>query len=84
MATEERHQSSAAAYDEQSPLLGDAPRLVDSEQQVQPDPRTDEKPRYRYAWRIFWGVVAVFVLAVFVKAWVDAKDTNVSIHGLRG
>lgn len=31
-----------------------------------------------WLWRAFWAVLAVFVLAVFIKGWTDAKDTNVS------
>lgn len=31
-----------------------------------------------WLWRAFWAVLAIFVLAVFIKGWIDAKDTNVS------
>ncbi|EXF81404.1 hypothetical protein CFIO01_01066 [Colletotrichum fioriniae PJ7] len=29
-----------------------------------------------WLWRAFWAVLAIFVLAVFIKGWIDAKDTN--------
>ncbi|KAJ0161496.1 hypothetical protein CTA2_6124 [Colletotrichum tanaceti] len=29
-----------------------------------------------WLWRAFWAVLVIFFLAVFIKGWVDAKDTN--------
>ncbi|GKT84419.1 mitochondrial carrier protein [Colletotrichum tofieldiae] len=29
-----------------------------------------------WLWRAFWAVLAIFFLAIFIKGWVDAKDTN--------
>jgi hypothetical protein len=76
-----RDQAPSPAHDEQSPLLGDSQRPIDDEEEahaVQSDPPSEDKPRYRYAWRIFWVVVAIFILVIFTKAWIDAKDTDVS------
>lgn len=49
---------------------------------IAPSPDEEEKPKRTtgwWLWRGFWAVLAIFVLAVFIKGWVDAKDTNVSI-----
>ncbi|WDK12663.1 hypothetical protein CGRA01v4_03943 [Colletotrichum graminicola] len=29
-----------------------------------------------WLWRAFWVVLAVFFLTIFIKGWIDAKDTN--------
>ncbi|KAL2881075.1 hypothetical protein SGCOL_003734 [Colletotrichum sp. CLE4] len=29
-----------------------------------------------WLWRAFWAVLAIFVIAVFIKGWIDAEDTN--------
>ncbi|KAF4837645.1 hypothetical protein CGCSCA4_v011834 [Colletotrichum siamense] len=46
---------------------------------IAPSPDEEEKPQRTtgwWLWRGFWAVLAIFVLAVFIKGWVDAKDTN--------
>ncbi|KAI8304097.1 hypothetical protein K4K59_012916 [Colletotrichum sp. SAR11_240] len=46
---------------------------------IAPSPDEEEKPKRTtgwWLWRGFWAVLAIFVLAVFIKGWVDAKDTN--------
>ncbi|KAL0943480.1 mitochondrial carrier protein [Colletotrichum truncatum] len=43
------------------------------------DDNEEEKPQRTtgwWLWRAFWAVLAIVVLAVFIKGWVDAKDTN--------
>ncbi|KAF6811932.1 mitochondrial carrier protein [Colletotrichum musicola] len=54
---------------------------VDPEQVylIAPNPEEEEKPKRTtgwWLWRAFWAVLAILVLAVFIKGWVDAKDTN--------
>jgi hypothetical protein len=60
--------------DERAPLLQPAPGDV-VEPSVEQEPRTWDW----YAWRAFWGVLGIFVLAIFIKGWVDAKDVEVRI-----
>jgi len=56
---------------EQTPLLDDHQSDQDPDQD--PDQKGPEKkPASWYIWRIFWAIVAAFVLAVFIKGWVDA------------
>lgn len=56
---------------------GDRDRDDDSLlEQPEPEPRT----KGWWAWRIFWFILAALVLALFIKGWVDADDTNVRIH----
>ncbi|CAI0644700.1 unnamed protein product [Colletotrichum noveboracense] len=46
---------------------------------IAPSPDEEEKSKRTtgwWLWRGFWAVLAIFVLAVFIKGWVDAKDTN--------
>ncbi|KAK1996341.1 mitochondrial carrier [Colletotrichum falcatum] len=33
-----------------------------------------------WLWRAFWAVLAIFFLAIFIKGWVDAKDTNFDLR----
>lgn len=55
---------------ETRPLLGDRPE----EEQDEREPATRGKKWY--AWRIFWGLLVVIIVAVFVKGWIDADDTE--------
>lgn len=45
-------------------------------------PHDGEEKKKRTAgwwlWRAFWAILAILFLALFIKGWVDAKDTNVS------
>lgn len=58
---------------EQTPLLDD------DQLGQQPDQDDHEhKQAWWYVSRIFWAVVIAFVLAVFIKGWIDAGgDTDV-------
>jgi hypothetical protein len=72
-----------ATPDERAPLLApedarygtDAPSADDGAD-LAPE-RTTSKT-WCYAWRGFWIVFAILVIAVFVKGWIDADDVNVS------
>ncbi|KAK3360432.1 mitochondrial carrier domain-containing protein [Lasiosphaeria hispida] len=64
-----------AVTTEETPLLGDQPSSSSSSQQSPPDqndPQPSPRPRSWYLWRIFWALIAVFILGVFVKGWIDA------------
>jgi hypothetical protein len=66
-----------AAVDEETPLLIND-ELAAEEQEL--DPKQPE-PTWarRYFWRVFWVIVAAFILAVFIKGWIDAgSDVNAS------
>lgn len=41
----------------------------------QPKPRT----KWWYIWRAFWVILGALILALFIKGWIDADDTNVGI-----
>lgn len=64
---------SPARDDERTPLLGDD----------QPDQEQDLKSNNSrqigwYIWRISLAIVAAFILAVFIKGWIDAgSDVDV-------
>lgn len=52
---------------EQTPLLND------HQSDQQPDEDSHERKQASwYAWRIFWGIVAILILVVFIKGWIDA------------
>jgi hypothetical protein len=54
---------------EQTPLLADQ----HSGGQPEPDEVGQEKKQARwYVWRILWAILAVVVLVIFIKGWVDA------------
>ncbi|KAF5976039.1 hypothetical protein FCOIX_7293 [Fusarium coicis] len=63
---------------EQTPLLADQPSPEINEADNEPDaePTPEKRPRSWYAWRIFWAVLATVVLAVFIKGWIDADETE--------
>lgn len=73
----------ASERGEQEPLLGASQRpLLEDERPVSPKPQHEEATRdqsawKRSAWKIVWAVLAIFVLAIFIKGWIDAKDTDV-------
>ncbi|KAH7122011.1 mitochondrial carrier domain-containing protein [Dactylonectria estremocensis] len=72
----------ASERGEQAPLLGDSQRpLVEGERPVSPKPQHEDATRGRYAWKIVWAVLTIFVLAVFIKGWIDAKDTDFDLKG---
>lgn len=62
--------------DEETPLLVDLERQNNDEEVDTKSGETSD--RSWYAWRIFWFLVALLVLGVFVKGWIDAgSDVNV-------
>lgn len=65
--------------DERSPLL----EGTQSPEQEQEEVILADPPRHDLlkVWviRIFWAIVALCVLGVFVKGWIDADDVNVRI-----
>ncbi|RGP80311.1 hypothetical protein FLONG3_1612 [Fusarium longipes] len=62
---------------EQTPLLAD--RHAETEQgaaEPEIEPTPEKRPKSWYAWRIFWAVLAIIVLAVFIKGWIDSDETE--------
>lgn len=41
------------------------------------EPRHQPRTKWWYVWRVFWAVLGALVLALFIKGWIDADDTNV-------
>ncbi len=80
-----------ASASEQTPLLqeeqGQQGQYPEPETAAEPDAGQGEqdleeseraaKHWTRWAWRGFWTVAAIFILAVFIKGWVDAGDVDV-------
>lgn len=71
--------------DERAPLLpNESSRRHHAEAQsidneAEPDqPAAVARSWQWYAWRTFWTVFAILVLAVFIKGWVDSEDVDVS------
>ncbi|KAL2075874.1 hypothetical protein VTL71DRAFT_817 [Oculimacula yallundae] len=65
---------------EQSPLLGDrqSSQQVDEEDEVEKGGR----PASWWIWRGFWFILAVLVLTLFIKGWVDAGgDVDFDLKG---
>lgn len=73
----------APPHTEETPLL--ASQAEDSrnehEEAALLEPPRSEARRTKswWFWRVLWAVLALLVLAVFIKGWVDAKDVDVSI-----
>lgn len=67
---------------EQTALLRDDRAQAEDDQSVRSEAEaTPQETRSRswYAWRIFWAVLAIVVIAVFVKGWIDSDETEVVI-----
>lgn len=74
-------------YTEQTPLLAsqadDEPRDQHEDAALLEPPQAEtRRSKSWWFWRVLWAVLAVLLLAVFIKGWVDAKDVDVSL-GLR-
>jgi len=70
--------------DERAPLLANEHSRREAEAQSTDNEAGPDEPAavarnwQWYAWRGFWTVFAILVLAVFVKGWVDSEDVDVS------
>lgn len=69
---------------EQTPLLAEQQRAGANEHeaaallQSHEDENEEKKRGFGWwLWRIFWVVFAGAILGVFIKGWVDARDTDV-------
>ena len=73
------------APDERAPLLGqdNARRDTgtppeDSEALIEPQKAASRT--WEFAWKGFLTVLAILVIAIFVKGWIEADDVNVSVR----
>jgi uncharacterized membrane protein YraQ (UPF0718 family) len=70
--------------DERAPLLANESSRHDAEAQPVDNEAEPDKPAVVarnwqwYAWRGFWAVLIILVLAVFIKGWVNSEDVDVS------
>ena len=71
--------------DERAPLLvpqrneeASATASSEDDEEVTPKPESEASRRRAYGWRGFWIVVAILIIAVFVKGWIEADDVDVS------
>lgn len=67
---------------EQTPLLADQPSdsaRDEADNEAEPEPTPERRPKSWYAWRIFWALLAIAILSVFIKGWVDSDSKEVSI-----
>jgi hypothetical protein len=53
---------------------------ISEEDELLLEPEKARTKIWYYAWRGFWLILAILVIAVFVKGWIDADDVNVSLH----
>jgi hypothetical protein len=71
-----------SAPGEREPLLapqqseGDATASLEDDSA--PEPQSEASKRREYGWRGFWIVVAILIVAVFVKGWIESDDVDVS------
>jgi hypothetical protein len=72
--------------DERAPLLAhqeartDAQPASGEEDVAVLEPEKAAARTWHYVWRGFWILFALFVIAVFVKGWIEADDVNVSLR----
>jgi hypothetical protein len=73
-------QEGQRTYTEETPLLVDesASSILDSETQ---DKEAIKRPLSWYVWTVTWVLGCALILALFVKAWLDADgDVEASRH----
>jgi hypothetical protein len=81
--TSTRDLEGGASLDEHAPLLAredvrhDADASLEEDDTLCESQKEVSKTRY-YVWRGICVVFAIFVIAVFVKAWISVDDVNVS------
>lgn len=66
---------------EQTPLLADQPSdsaRDEADNEAEPEPTPERRPKSWYAWRIFWALLAIVILAVFIKGWIDSDSKEVN------
>ncbi|RYP08774.1 hypothetical protein DL764_001685 [Monosporascus ibericus] len=67
---------------QQTPLLeGQETPRDEHEQAALLEPPPEKRTRSWWFRRIFWAIVAVVILAVFIKGWIDADDTHFDLKG---
>jgi hypothetical protein len=72
--------------DESAPLLAhgdvhyDTGTPPEEEDPTLSPPQKVRSRTWQYAWRGFWIVFGLLIVAVFVRGWIDADDVNVSGH----
>lgn len=76
-----------ATADERAPLLAQQAAPYDADARAEPDDSSsviakDASRTWLYIWRISLGILAIIVLVVFIKGWIDADDVDVSVTGL--
>jgi hypothetical protein len=77
--TSHRDAEAGVIPDERAPLLaGHAVRDEDATSDVSSEPQKDDSKKWQYAWRGFWVVLAILIVAVFIKGWISADDVDVS------
>jgi hypothetical protein len=71
-----------SAPGEREPLLAPQQSERDAtaslEDDLAPEPQSEASKRREYGWRGFWIVVAILIVAVFVKGWIESDDVDVS------
>jgi uncharacterized membrane protein YraQ (UPF0718 family) len=60
-----------SSSNEQTPLLSD-PQPHEAEQQDEEVAEKKVRKASWYIWRIFWFIIAILILAAFIKGWIDA------------
>ncbi|KAH7380559.1 mitochondrial carrier domain-containing protein [Phaeosphaeria sp. MPI-PUGE-AT-0046c] len=72
--------------DERAPLLANDTVQYDAttpqeEEEATLEPAKPSSKTWRYAWRAFWCLIALLIIAVFVKGWIEADDVNFDLKG---
>ena len=81
--TSYRDEETTVAPDERASLLAHQQSQEEAQTSAE-DGDLSSKPQdapttyWHYAWRGFGIILAILVIAVFVKGWIDADDVNVS------
>ena len=79
--TSPRDAEISATTDERAPLLaGEAARGEETYPDIRVEPQKEASTTWHYVWRGISALLAILVIAVFVKGWIDSDDVDVSFR----
>lgn len=63
--------------DPSSQIVEESDSHDETEEALEDEPGSHPRTKIWWLWRILWFIVAAIAIAVFVKGWIDAGDTDV-------
>ncbi|KAH5238263.1 hypothetical protein HBI72_228570 [Parastagonospora nodorum] len=81
----QREIDTTATSDERAPLLAPEHARYDADETTEDDAIAEAgeatSNTWLYLWRGFWVLLAMLIIAVFIKGWINADDVNFDLKG---